>query len=138
MGLNKLLTLFGGIALSQVFEPISVVKAEDAADDIEDDAAGEEDPVLVGGKENFDDLLLSTKYNLVEFYAPWCGHCKALNAPYKEAAATLKEKGADVKLIKVDATAETELADRFQVQGYPTLLWFVNGVNSEYEGPRTA
>ena len=80
------------------------------------------------------------RFTLVKFYAPWCGHCKSLAEPFKEAAKTLKEAEdePDVALADVDATVETELAERFQVQGYPTLLFFINGSPTEYSGPRTA
>ena len=54
---------------------------------------------------------------LVEFFAPWCGHCKALAPHYEEAATTLKEK--KIKLAKVDCVAEADLCQQHGVQGYP-------------------
>lgn len=77
---------------------------------------------------------------IVEFYAPWCGHCKALEPEYKQAASQLK---GSVKLGKVDATVETALAQRFNVKGYPTVKVFDYGEKKDstaydYPGERKA
>ena len=75
---------------------------------------------------------------LVEFYAPWCGHCKKLAPEYESAAATLKRIMPDALLVKVDSTA-TEVPEH-QVSGFPTLKWFPTNdkKGSEYNGGRDA
>ena len=55
-----------------------------------------------------------------------------------KAAATLKEQDSPVVLVKVDATVQEKSGEKYQVQGYPTLKWFKNGEESEYQGGRTA
>jgi protein disulfide-isomerase A1 len=74
---------------------------------------------------------------MVQFYAPWCAHCRALAPDYAAAAASLAAQQADVALAKVDATEDAELTEQYGVQGFPTLLFFVDGVHKEYTGDRT-
>lgn len=70
----------------------------------------------------------------VHLDAPWCGHCKSLAPEYEKAATQLMEDGSDIKLGKVDATEESELAGEFGVRGYPTIKFFKNGEASDYGG----
>ena len=74
---------------------------------------------------NFDSIVLkSGKPALVEFFAPWCGHCKNLAPVYEELAAAFAFAGDKVTIAKVDADEHRELGKRFGVQGFPTLKWF--------------
>ncbi|KAK5122118.1 hypothetical protein LTR85_004364 [Meristemomyces frigidus] len=74
---------------------------------------------------NFDDVVLkSGKPALVEFFAPWCGHCKTLAPIYEELANNFEGLKDKVTIAKVDADSEKDLGRRFGVQGFPTLKWF--------------
>jgi protein disulfide-isomerase A1 len=70
---------------------------------------------------------------LVEFYAPWCGHCKRLASEWETAATELKGV---MSLAKVDATENKASAEENDVRGYPTIVYFENGVAEAYNGPR--
>lgn len=70
-------------------------------------------------------------------YAPWCGHCKALAPEFESAAIELSLHSPRVALIKVDATVEEELAEKYSVRGFPSLKWFRKGTVSDYSGGRT-
>lgn len=100
-----------------------------------------EESVIVGGGDNFDDILAASNNVLVEFYAPWCGHCKSLAPEFAKAAQELEAAGVEAKLVKVDATIHGELAKEFGVGGYPTLKWYKGGDRanpSDYKGGRKA
>ncbi|PWY84965.1 disulfide isomerase TigA [Aspergillus heteromorphus CBS 117.55] len=74
---------------------------------------------------NFDDIVLTSgKPALVEFFAPWCGHCKNLAPIYEELGESFAHASAKVTVGKVDADEHRDLGRQFGVQGFPTLKWF--------------
>jgi protein disulfide-isomerase A1 len=100
--------------------------------------SAEESQVIDLEEATFDDAIAKHQFLLLEFYAPWCGHCKALEPEYKKAAQILKEENSNVRLAKIDATENVDLASRFEVRGYPTIKFYKNGEYIEYNGGRTA
>jgi protein disulfide-isomerase A1 len=97
--------------------------------------AGGED-VLVLTDKNFDEEVKNHEFILVEFYAPWCGHCKALQPEYDAAATKLKGQ---IVVAKIDCDANRGAAEKNEIQGFPTIKLFKNGkAYKEYEGERTA
>jgi len=99
-------------------------------------AAAEDSDVINLTPSNFVSVVNKEDLILVEFFAPWCGHCKALAPHYEEAATALKDKG--LKLAKVDCVDQADLCQEHGVGGYPTLKVFRNGEPTEYSGPRKA
>lgn len=103
--------------------------------------SSDKDEVIELTDANFDKLVLqSDDVWLVEFFAPWCGHCKNLAPEWAKAAKELKGK---VKLGALDATVHQAKAQEYGVQGYPTIKFFAGGKKSrsdvkDYDGGRSA
>ena len=116
----------------QSFILIALLSAAVLCADVE-----KEDGVLILDESNFQDVITENDKILVEFYAPWCGHCKKLAPEFAGAAEVLGAQDPSIYIGKVDATENAELAKKYGVSGYPTLKWFVNGEPTEYTGGRT-
>lgn len=84
-----------------------------------------------------DSVINGPDFWFVEFYAPWCGHCKNLKPAWEEAASELKGK---VKVGAVDCTVHKEACSQFGVQGFPTIKFF--GQNKQrpedFQGDRSS
>jgi protein disulfide isomerase len=104
---------------------LAFVCAEDASDVV----------VLTG--DNFDSIISGNDFVFVEFYAPWCGHCKKLAPDYEKLATEIKKSGSSAIIAKIDATEHAGPATTYGVRGYPTLIFFKNGNKIAYEGDRS-
>lgn len=123
-------------------------------------SSGGSDAVVELTDANFEKLVLNSEdIWLVEFFAPWCGHCKSkiinqivlsnctnfsiskgktLAPQWSKAAGELKGK---IKMGALDATVHTSTASKYQIQGYPTIKYFAAGKKGDaenYEGGRTS
>ena len=103
----------------------------------EDIPASNDAPVKVVVGKNFNEIVRDSEDDvLLEFYAPWCGHCKSLAPKYDELAADLKDvKG--LVIDKIDSTANE--IDGVTVNGFPTIKFFPKGSKRapvDYDGER--
>ena len=78
-------------------------------------------PLKTAVAKNFAEVVQDNgKDTLVEFYAPWCGHCKKLAPVFEQVAKKLEDE--DVAIVKMDATAN-DVPSNYEVRGFPTLYW---------------
>jgi protein disulfide isomerase family A protein 3 len=94
-------------------------------------------PVTVAVGKNFDDVVINNdKDTLIEFYAPWCGHCKKLTPIFEDLGNKLIRE--NVAIVKMDATAN-DVPSQYDVKGFPTLFWLPKDSKDSpkrYEGGR--
>lgn len=96
--------------------------------------APEQDPnsnVVTLGDANFDQARKGVW--LVEFFAPWCGHCKNLVPTWEQ----LANQAEGYKVAKVDVTTEKGLATEFGIRSMPTIKLLIDGEVTDYSGART-
>lgn len=83
----------------------------------------------VNNMDQFEQEVLNSKVPvIVDFYATWCGPCKQL-APNLEQ--TAKDYGGKVKVIKIDAERASEIASKYSIGSYPTMITFKGGQQVE-------
>merc|ERR1712012_344853 len=102
----------------------------------DDEEVKKEENVLVLTEKNFKGVVEENEFVLVEFYAPWCGHCKQLAPIYDKLGLEFKDSE-DVIIAKMDSTAN-EVED-IKVQGFPTIKLFKKETNEviDFAGERT-
>ena len=124
----------GGLVAKVKEEPDYSADYGNGGDDEEDD--GEPSSVVTLTGDNFKEVVLAEGTDvLVEFYAPWCGHCMQLKPTYKKVAAAFADSPS-VTVAAMDATAH-DVPAGFDVQGYPTIFFVkvrVGGGATQWEG----
>lgn len=82
-------------------------------------------PVSAVTDENFESEVLKSEIPvLVDFWAEWCGPCKALAPVFEE----ISENRDDVKFVKVNVDENTKISAKYGIRSIPSLILFVNGV----------
>lgn len=97
-----------------------------------------DDPYVISLDENNFDEDTFGWVRLVEFYAPWCGHCRALSPKWSALGKSLQGV---IKVAAIDCDQFGSVCHRFDVNGYPTIKAFLSNTDSvgiEYEGDRSA
>mmetsp|Transcript_31513 Transcript_31513/g.70911 ORF Transcript_31513/g.70911 Transcript_31513/m.70911 type:complete len:186 (-) Transcript_31513:306-863(-) len=94
-------------------------------------AAASASDIVVLDSDNFDRLTKEGVW-FIKFYAPWCVHCKRLAPVWEKLAKEMK--GTPVRIGKVDADSDSELAEKFAIQHYPTLKIVDGNKITDYTG----
>lgn len=96
------------------------------------DVPNQHGKVIVLNSKNYKETIQDGPW-LVEYYAPWCGHCKALAPIYDELAVALKGK---VNVAKVDCPANEEVCRNQGVRAYPTIKLHQQGTAVDFNKQR--
>lgn len=91
-------------------------------------------------QEDFGSARSTTTFAL--FYAPWCPHCKTMMSDWDTLAQRYKNNKFNLKIIKVNCDKHKEMAAKYNISGFPTVIFFNKGLDSPddmevYDGERT-
>ncbi len=75
-------------------------------------------------KTSFKDLINSDKPVLIDFYADWCGPCKAITPIIQQLKSSMGDK---VRIVKIDVDANPQISQKLQIRSIPTLMIFQDG-----------
>lgn len=92
--------------------------------------------VAVLTDDNFDQFVDKHEWVFVKFYAPWCGHCKTMAPSYAELALENKYSDDGIPIAKLEGTIHKKIAQKFKVEGFPSLKLFNRGFPIDYKGGR--
>nr|XP_027090852.1 protein disulfide-isomerase-like [Coffea arabica]XP_027090853.1 protein disulfide-isomerase-like [Coffea arabica] len=130
------------VRISSLLIMLSIIGLAAAESGTTEEESKSEEFVVTLDHSNFHEFVSKHKFIVIEFYAPWCGHCKKLDPEYEKAASILSKEDPPLILAKVDANEEKNkaLATEFGVSGFPTIkiLRFGGSVVQDYKGPREA
>ena len=87
--------------------------------------------------ENYQNILTSYDYVLIDFFLPWCGPCQKLAPEFSNAASRLKILNKSIALAQVNANEQQALVQKFTILEYPTLKFFAVGIELPYKGGDT-
>ncbi|OBA22415.1 disulfide isomerase [Metschnikowia bicuspidata var. bicuspidata NRRL YB-4993] len=127
---------FSTLAIAALLASVSLVSAAGGLDEAA--IASPDSAVLKLTAQNFKQTLEENPMVLMEFFAPWCGHCKTLGPQFAKAADELSESLPKVKLGQVNCVEEEELCRQHEIKGYPTMKLARGPYQQpdDYEGPR--
>jgi protein disulfide-isomerase A1 len=126
---------FSGLSLKSLTTLLAAVSVGFAD---EEAIASPDSAVVKLTADKFSSFIKENPLVLAEFFAPWCGHCKALGPNFAAAADELEPK--DIKLAQIDCTENQDLCQEHGIKGYPTLKVFRGSESdpADYEGPRSS
>lgn len=94
--------------------------------------------ILEIDSETLGELINSQEIVLLQFYAPWCEHCKHFEPHFDKLLDKAQSLEQNIIFAKINAEKNKNVVSFFDIQGYPTLLLFVNGDPIFYSGEMTS
>ncbi|KJH43480.1 protein disulfide-isomerase domain protein [Dictyocaulus viviparus] len=82
-------------------------------------------------------VVIDLNEKFLDFYAPWCAHCKRLLPIWEHLGHAVSDKNLPVRVAKMDCTRFTNACNKLSISGYPTIVFFRQGQKIEYFGERT-